>query len=193
MDRFSNIKAFAFDIDGVLTDGSMLVMPDGDILRQFNTKDGFGIRTATDNGYPVAIITGGCSRSIIHRAHSYGIREENLFMLSKDKLSDFRLFCERNGLSGDEVAYVGDDIPDIPVMEAAGLGACPSDSVAEVIDAADYVSPYPGGRGCVRDIIEKVLKPAGRWNFNPKVPWTGSYPEEIMELALHTGRNISKD
>lgn len=190
MSKFENIKAFAFDIDGVLTDGSLLAMPNGDILRQFNTKDGFGIRTATDNGYPVAIITGGCSESIIHRIHSYGMKESDLFMLSKDKLSDFKLFCERNSLKAEEVAYVGDDIPDIPVMKAAGLGVCPCDAVEEVVEAADYVSPLPGGRGCVRDLIEKVLKPAGKWTFHPEKPWTGSYPPEITKFAELTGENI---
>lgn len=190
MDRFSSIKAFAFDIDGVLTDGSLLAMPDGDILRTFNAKDGFGIRTATDNGYPVAIITGGCSESIIHRCHSYGINTSDLFMLSKDKIADFLLFCERHSLKPEEVAYVGDDIPDIPVIKVAGLGVCPCDAVDEVKEIADFISPYPGGKGCVRDLIEKVLKPAGRWQFHPDKPWSGSFPENIVKFAGLTGRNI---
>lgn len=189
--KLREIKAFAFDIDGVLTDGSLLAMPDGDILRMFNTKDGFGIRTATENGYPVAIITGGCSESIIHRAHSYGIEEADLYMLSKDKVKDFELFCERHGLKSEQVAYVGDDIPDIPVIKAAGLGVCPCDAVEEVLEVADFISSRPGGKGCARDLIERVLKPAGKWIFDPSRPWAGSFPEKIVEFAGKTGRNLN--
>ncbi|MBQ0024859.1 MAG: HAD hydrolase family protein [Bacteroidales bacterium] len=190
MDKFKNIKAFAFDIDGVLTDGGLYAMHDGDIIRQFNSKDGFAIRMAVDNGFPVAIITGGCSESIIHRANSYGVKKPDLFMMSRDKLTDFNLFCERNSLRKEEVAYVGDDLPDVPVILAAGLGVCPCDAVPEAVDAADYVSPYPGGRGCVRDLIEKVLREAGKWLFDPHLPMTGKYPDNITKFAKLTGRNV---
>lgn len=189
MTRFEDIKAFAFDVDGVFTDGLVLAMPDGDLLRQFNSKDCFGVRTAVDNGFPCAIITGGVSQSLLHRAHSLGIGDEHLYMLSKDKAEDFLHFCNRIGLDPSQVAFVGDDIPDIPAMELAGLGVCPSDAVAEVRSAADLVSQYPGGRGCVRDLIESVLKPQGKWRFDPKDPWKGNHPADITKYALHTGKN----
>ena len=87
------------------------------------------------------------------------------------------------------MAFVGDDIPDIPAIELAGLGVCPADAVAEVRAAADLVSQYPGGRGCIRDLIEHVLKTQDRWRFDPKNPWKGSHPDAITQFALHTGRN----
>ena len=182
---FEKIKGFAFDVDGVFTDGGILAMPDGDLLRQFNAKDCFAARMAVEEGYKVAIITGGCSNSLINRAMSLGITRENLYLFSKDKAPDLELFCRRNGLALDEVIFAGDDIPDIPAIEAAGIGACPADAVPEVKAAADYISPYGGGRGCVRDLVEKVLKAQGRWNFDPKKPWSGKYPEEIAKFASH--------
>ena len=187
---FENIKAFAFDIDGVFTDGSILATAEGDLLRTFNTKDCFAVRMAVDNGYPVAIITGGCSQSIIHRADSLGVKHENLYQMSKDKETDFLHFCARNGLRPENVAYTGDDLPDIPAIKAAGLGVCPADAVAEVKAAADFISPYNGGKGCIRHLVESVLKSAGRWIFDPHSPWTGNYPEEIMKAGALTGKNI---
>lgn len=186
---FKNIKAFAFDVDGVFTDGSVLALPNGDLLRTFNAKDCFAVRTAADNGYTVAIITGGCSESLIHRAKSLGIKKENLYMLSKNKIEDFDHFCKSNGLKREEVAFVGDDLPDIPVIKAAGLGVCPADAASDVKEVADYISPYPGGRLCIRDLVEKVLRPAGNWKFNPEIPWTGSHPDDIIKFASETGKN----
>lgn len=187
---FENIKAFAFDIDGVFTDGSILAMPDGDLLRTFNTKDCFAVRTAVDAGYPVAIITGGCSQSIIFRAQSLGVKKEDLYQFSKDKETDLLLFCERNGLKPENVAFVGDDLPDIPAIKAAGLGVCPADAVPEVKEAADFISPYNGGKGCIRHLVESVLKPAGKWGFDPHTPWTGRYPEEIAKFSRMTGKHL---
>lgn len=187
---FENIRAFAFDIDGVFTDGSILAMPDGDLLRTFNTKDCFSVRMAVDAGYPVAIITGGCSRSIIYRAQSLGVRQEDLYQMSKDKETDFLLFCSSHGIDPANVAFVGDDLPDIPAIKAAGLGVCPADAVPEVKAAADFVSPFNGGRGCIRHLIESVLKPAGKWVFDPHTPWSGNYPEEIAKFGLMTGKHL---
>ena len=190
MIRFEDIKAFAFDVDGVFTDGLVLAMPDGDLLRQFNSKDCFGVRTAVDNGFPCAIITGGVSQSLLHRARSLGILDEHLYMLSKDKESDFLHFCRSIGLEPAQVAFVGDDIPDIPAMQASGLGVCPSDAVAEVRSAADFVSTFAGGRGCIRDLVERVLKPQDKWLFDPKNPWKGSHPDSITKFAKLTGKNV---
>ena len=189
MTRFEDIKAFAFDVDGVFTDGLVLAMPDGDLLRQFNSKDCYAVRTAVNNGYPCAIITGGVSQSLLYRSRSLGVEDRHLYMLSKDKEVDFRHFCDSLGLEPAQVAFVGDDIPDIPAMVAAGLGVCPSDAVAEVRSAADLVSQYPGGRGCIRDLIEHVLKAQDAWKFNPKDPWKGGHPDHITQFAAHTGRN----
>ena len=165
MTRFEDIKAFAFDVDGVFTDGLVLAMPDGDLLRQFNSKDCFAVRTAVYNGFPCAFITGGVSQSLLHRARSLGITDKYLYMLCKDKAEDFRHFCKAVGLEPSQVAYVGDDIPDVEVIRAAGLGVTPADGVAEAKEAADFVSPFPGGKGCIRDLVERVLKAQGKWEF----------------------------
>lgn len=187
---FENIKAFVFDVDGVFTDGSVLAMPDGDLLRTFNAKDCFAVRMAVDNGYPVAIITGGCSQSIIQRAISLGVEAKDLYQLSRDKRPDFLRFCSDHGLQPSEVVFVGDDVPDIPALREAGLAVCPSDAVADVKEACNYISPFPGGRGCIRDIVEKVLKMQGRWHFDPTEPISAKYPDHIAELANKTGRNV---
>lgn len=187
-----DIKAFAFDVDGVFTDGLVLAMPDGDLLRQFNSKDCFAVRTAVDNGFPCAIITGGVSQSLLHRARSLGIPDEQLYMMSKNKVTDLLHFCQRIGVEPTQVAFVGDDIPDIPAIEAAGLGVCPSDAVAEVRSAADLVSQFPGGRGCVRDLVEHVLKSQNRWLFDPENPWKGNHPDHITRFAQFTGKNVVK-
>ena len=120
MTRFEDIRAFAFDVDGVFTDGLVLAMPDGDLLRQFNSKDCYAVRTAVNNGYPCAIITGGVSQSILYRSRSLGVEDRHLYMLSKDKEVDLRYFCESLGLDPAQVAFVGDDIPDIPAIRFAG-------------------------------------------------------------------------
>ena len=163
---FKKIKAFAFDIDGVMTDGGIFCNNEGDLFRTFDAKDGFAIRMAIMNGYPVAVITGGRSGSIRARFLTSGIPSENVYLGSRDKIADFNDFCRKFGLSPDEVMFFGDDIPDLEVICAAGIGACPCDAVAEVQEAADYVSPKPGGKGCIRDGFEKVMKARGDWKFS---------------------------
>lgn len=189
---FKKIKAFAFDVDGVFTDGSVLAMPDGDLLRTYNSKDCMGIRMATANGFPVGIITGGCSKSIIERFKSLGVKMSDLYQLSRDKTPDFMAFCQKYNLSPNEVAFVGDDIPDIGPLKVAGLSVCPSDAIEDVKIVCNYISSYPGGKYCVRDIVEKVLKAQEKWYFNPKEPWDFNHPAEIMNLALETGENARK-
>ena len=166
---FLRIKAFAFDIDGVATDGSILCIPGGDLLRVYDAKDSFAVRMATMNGYPVAVITGGSSLSIRERMVTTGLKPEDVFLHCRNKMDEFRQFCERYGLQPEDVMYFGDDIPDIEVIQASGCGVCPADAVEEVKAAADYVSPFPGGKGCLRDTIEKVMRAQGRWVFDTDV------------------------
>ena len=165
MTQLSNIKAFAFDVDGVATTGAILCTGDGDLLRLFDAKDGFAIRMAVMNGYPVAVITGGRSESIRKRFMTSGVPADDIYLGCRDKMVEFRQFCEKHGLQAADVMYFGDDIPDIEVIEAAGVGACPSDAAEEVLAAADYVSPNPGGRLCLREAMEKVMKLQGRWVY----------------------------
>lgn len=163
---FRKIKAFAFDVDGVLTNGGILANLDGELFRTFDSKDGFGLRMASMAGYPVAIITGGRSESIRKRFLTCGVKAEDVYLGSRDKIEDFDDFCSRYGLAPEDVMYFGDDMPDIPVMLKCGCGVAPSDAVAEAIESADYVSPYPGGRGCVRNTVETVMKLHDRWQLD---------------------------
>ena len=168
MTDFSAIKAFAFDIDGVMTDGGILCDLQGELYRTFDAKDSFAVRMAAMNGYPVATITGGRSESIRQRMLGCGVPPEDIFLAARDKYVDFKKFfdfiksfisklcCFKN---------FGDDLPDIPVMQHC-VGVAPSDAVAEVKEAAEYVSPFPGGKGCIRDTFEKVMKQQGRWNYD---------------------------
>lgn len=165
-ERFEKIKAFAFDVDGVLTDGGILADLNGELYRTFNSKDGFGLRMAAMHGYRIAVITGGRSESIRMRFRTCGVGPEDVYLGSRDKMEDFEDFCNRYSLSADEVMYFGDDVPDIPVMMACGCGVCPEDAVDEVKEIADYISTKPGGKGCARECIEKVMRLQGKWTLD---------------------------
>ena len=164
--KLHNIKAFAFDVDGVFTDGSLISTPEGDLLRTFNAKDCMALRMCYMKGYPVAIITGGRSASIENRFRDLKVPKENLYQKSRDKVLCLNDFCERYGIAPENVAYVGDDLPDIGIMKICGLAVAPSDAVPEVKEVADYVSLYPGGNRVVRDLVEQVLKVQGKWNLD---------------------------
>ncbi len=165
--KLHKIKAFAYDVDGVFTDGGVLATDSGDLLRTFDSKDGFGVRMTVLKGYPTAIITGGSSESVRKRFRGIGVPQEDIYLKSRNKVPDFYDFCKRHGLEPEEVAFVGDDLPDIPILKVCGLAVCPADAVAEVKEVCDYVSMYNGGKGCVRDLIEQVLKINGDWVFDP--------------------------
>lgn len=155
------IKAFAFDVDGVMTDGMVLGTDTGDLLRQYNSKDGYAVRYAVSQGFPVAIITGGSSDSIRNRYNLLDIKD--VYLASRVKLPDFDHFCKKHNLQREEVLFMGDDIPDIPVMQVCGMPVCPADAVPEVKKVSKYISNLEGGKGCVRDIVEQVLKVHGKW------------------------------
>lgn len=163
---YSKIRAFAFDVDGVFTTGGVLCSSDGDLLRTFSAKDGFAVRMACMHGYPTAIITGGRSESIAMRFAGNGVERRDVFLGSRRKTEELDAFCSAHGLSPHDVLFIGDDIPDIGAMQMAGIGFCPADAVPEVREAADVVSAFSGGLGCVRDAIESVLKARGDWTFD---------------------------
>lgn len=162
-DRLKKIKAFVFDVDGVFTDGGLLADLNGEFYRTFNSKDGFGVRMAVMHGYKMGIITGGRSQSIRARFLACGFKDEDIYLGSRDKMEEFEDFCTRHSLSYDEVLYMGDDVPDISVMMACGCGVAPSDAMEDVKMIADYITEKPGGRGCAREMIEKVMKLQGEW------------------------------
>ncbi len=164
--KLLKIKAFAFDVDGVFTDGGILADLNGELFRTFDSKDSMAVRVAYLQGYKLAIITGGRSESIRQRFRTCGIKPEDVYLGSRAKIEDFKDFCKKYGLQADEVMYFGDDLPDIPVMIECGYGVCPSDAVDEVKEIAGYISSKPGGKGCVRETIEMVLKAHGKWGLD---------------------------
>ena len=160
------IKAFAFDIDGVATDGGVFCNSDGDLLRTYDAKDGFAIRMAVLNGYPVAVITGGSSESIRKRMATSGVNPDDVFLHCRNKIEQFTQFCERYNLRPEDIMYFGDDIPDVECIIAAGCGVAPADAVPEAIEAADWVTEHKGGKGCLREAIEGTLRAQGKWVFD---------------------------
>ena len=164
--KFQKINAFAFDVDGVLTDGGILADLNGELYRVFDSKDSMAIRMAVMKGFHMAVITGGRSESIRKRFETCGIKADDVYLGSRAKIEDFQDFCNRHGLAPEEVMYFGDDLQDIPVMQACGCGVCPSDAVDEVKAIADHISTKPGGKGCVREILQAVMQAQGIWHLD---------------------------
>ena len=159
--NFKDIEAVVLDVDGVLTKGEVLVTEEGDELRTMNIKDGYAIKQCTNLGVKIFIISGGYSRGVYSRLKRLGVSD--IFMRVEDKLDILKKIAEENGLSFEKMACMGDDIPDLPMMRALALSSCPSDARPEVIEIADFVSRYNGGLGCVRDLLEKILKAKNLW------------------------------
>ena len=166
MTDLKDIKGFVFDIDGVMTDGGIFAALDGELYRTFDAKDGFAVRMACLQGYAVGVITGGRSLSITSRFRTNGIEPEDVYLGSRIKIIDFDDFCRRHSLRREEVMYFGDDVPDVEVIRAAGIGVCPSDAAIECKEAADIVSDRPGGKALVRKHIEEVMRLQGTWTFD---------------------------
>lgn len=158
-----NINTLIFDVDGVLTNGDVLVTTNGEILRNMNTKDGFALKTAINSGLNVCIISGGNNLGVKKRLKDLGI--ENIILGTLDKLKDLNKLITKLKIKKENVMYMGDDIPDLNAMMSVGLACCPNDAVNEVRKIADYVSHLKGGDGAVRDIIEQILKIQGLWEF----------------------------
>lgn len=167
IEKLRRIKVIALDIDGVMTDGGLLAIPGGEVLRSFNAKDTFAVRAAGVLGMTVAVFTGGWDESVHRRLLNLGVKEENIHMSCRGKINNFNKFCSEHGFDPSEVLYIGDDIPDVQVLKACGMGVVPADAWTEAKESADYISPFGGGRGCVRDAIEQVMKAQGKWNFGP--------------------------
>jgi len=157
-----HITTFIFDVDGVLTDGTVLVNSDGELLRSMNIKDGYGLKEAVNQGFHVCIISGGRNEGVRKRLEGLGIGD--VFLGAHNKIEQLNTYLDRKKIKKEQVLYMGDDIPDIPVMKLVGLPCCPQDAVAEVKSASKYISHKKGGKGCARDVIEQVLKVHGKWN-----------------------------
>lgn len=158
------ITTFVLDVDGVLTDGTVLVTTEGEMLRTMSIKDGYAIKVAIEKGYKVCIITGGTNEGVKKRLQGLGITD--FYMGSHHKLDALQEYLDIYDIPREEVLYMGDDIPDIPAMASVALPSCPQNAVPEVKRVAKYISHINGGHGCVRDVIEQVLKVKGHWMEN---------------------------
>ena len=157
-----NVRLFVFDVDGVLTDGSIILLENGEQARQMNIKDGYALQLALKHGYEILIISGGNSNAVKFRLEKLGIQQ---IFLGVDNKKDLLLnFIAQHNFKREEILYMGDDVPDVLPMLEVGIACAPADAANEVINLAHYISPALGGRGCVRDVIEKVLKMNGHWN-----------------------------
>lgn len=170
LEKFSNITTLVFDMDGVLTDGGLLVLPGGVMARRMHVKDGYALQLAVKKGYKVIIISGSTSQEATERLYKLGVTD--VFMQVIGKLSLLQQYVNDNNLTWDEILFMGDDIPDVEVLQKAGLACCPADAVMEVREKSTYISPINGGYGCVRDVIEKVMRTRGHWVADTNIPST---------------------
>jgi 3-deoxy-D-manno-octulosonate 8-phosphate phosphatase (KDO 8-P phosphatase) len=159
----NDITTFIFDVDGVLTDGSVHISQTGEMLRIMNIRDGFAMKAAIESGYKVCIISGGSNEGVRIRLHNLGITD--IYLGSSDKVATFKEYSELHKINPEHVLYVGDDIPDFHVMKLVGLPSCPQDAVAEIKAISRYISHKNGGKGAVREIVEQVMKVQGKWNI----------------------------
>ncbi len=159
--KFKPISTLIFDVDGVLASNYLLVMTNGELLRQMNSKDGMAIRKAIDAGYQIIVITGGKNLGVVKRLKGLGI-EEVYYGVTDKKTTYLELFDAYNWKT-EQVLYMGDDVNDFEVMQEVGLACAPKNAVPEILNIAQYISPIEGGEGCVRDVIEKVMKLNGHW------------------------------
>jgi 3-deoxy-D-manno-octulosonate 8-phosphate phosphatase (KDO 8-P phosphatase) len=167
LSKFKHITTFVFDVDGVLTDGSLFVLPEGLMARRMNIKDGYALQLAVKKGYHVVIISGGNSPEVKQRLLNLGVTE--VWMQITDKSAVLEKFMEENKLDRSAVLYMGDDMPDLLVMQLAGLPCCPADAVQEIKEKSIYISHLKGGEGCARDVIEKTMKLRGHWGEDAAV------------------------
>lgn len=167
--KLHDIKAFVFDFDGVMTDGSVWMYADRETVRCGNIKDGYAIQYAVKKGYIIALISGATSLSINNRMESLGVTQ--IYTGCANKMETYKKFLETNGLKTSQVLCMGDDIPDYEIMSHCGVAACPSDASVEIKEISDYISLYAGGKGCVRDVIEQTLRLQDKWFHADAVNW----------------------
>jgi 3-deoxy-D-manno-octulosonate 8-phosphate phosphatase (KDO 8-P phosphatase) len=159
--NFTPIQLFVLDVDGVLTDGSLLVFGNGEMVRRMNIKEGYALQLAIKRGYQVLLISGGQSEAVRERLVKLGVTEVHMNVQNKSEI--LMRYVTSQQLAWSQVLYMGDDIPDLKTMQMVGLACCPADAVPEIKAIAHYISPIKGGEGCVRDVIEKVLKLNQHW------------------------------
>jgi len=161
--KLTRIKTLLFDVDGVLTNGQVFLMENGEFVRNMNSKDGYALQLAVKKGYRVAIITGGNSQVVKKALHALGIAD--VFLSQHDKLQCYQDYINEHSLNEEEILYMGDDLPDYEVMQRVGIASCPNNSAHEIKEISIYISNRNGGEGCARDIIEQVMRSQGNWEI----------------------------
>lgn len=163
-----NITTFIFDVDGVLTDGTITITTNGEMLRTMHTKDGYAIKAALMAGFNVCVISGGTNEGVRERLKALGVTD--IYLGAHHKKDELREYMDSYNIKTDQALFMGDDLPDYEVMQMVGLACCPQDAVPEIKGISHYISHKDGGKGCVRDVIEQVLKVQGKWqqNFDAK-------------------------
>jgi len=161
-EKLNKITTFIFDMDGVLTNGKILLMPGQDPARQLNSKDGYAFHLASQKGYKLFLLSGGHSNVVKESLLRIGFR--GIYMSQPNKLDCYKDMLIEHDLKSEEIIYMGDDLPDYYVMSEVGIASCPADAAHEIKALSIYVSPLKGGEGCARDIIEQVLRLKGDWS-----------------------------
>ena len=167
-EKLKDITTFILDVDGVLTDGKVYLLKE-EVVRALNSKDGYALQYASKNNYDIFIITGGYSEDLKKRLIDLGIKD--VFLRSSKKIEVYNGIKEKYSIKDKQVLYMGDDIPDIPVLKIAGVSCCPQDAAIDVKEIVDYHSPLDGGKGCVREIIEQTLRVQGTWLNDKAYHW----------------------
>lgn len=165
----THIKAFVFDYDGTLTDGTVILLDEGEPLRTANVRDGYALQLAVKKGFHLAIISGGRSKSMINRFKMLNVQD--VYLGVEHKVDTLKAFMAKYDLKPSEVLYMGDDIPDFHAMKYCGVATCPADAAEEIRSVSHYISHLKGGEGCARDIIEQVLKLQGLWMDGDAFTW----------------------
>ncbi len=168
-ETFKNITTVVLDVDGVLTNGDIILMPGMQPVRKMNAKDGYAMQLAVRNGIRMAIITGGRSPEVKERLQGLGITD--IYLGASSKMESYEDLKMCYDLKDDEILYMGDDLPDYDIMKLVALAAAPQDAAPEIKSVADYVSPVNGGKGCVRDVLEQLLKIQGKWARSEDRTW----------------------
>lgn len=165
-EKLARVEALVLDVDGVLTDGSIIPLLGGDFIRVYNAKDGYALSYAIKHGFHVCVISGGYGPTLVSRMERLGVK--HLYTNCMDKIKALHEFCGNVGVDLRNVIYMGDDIPDLECMREVGIPVCPADAASEIVEVSCYVSQFAGGRGCVRDIVEQVLRAKGQWALDSK-------------------------
>lgn len=168
-EKLKDIDTLIFDVDGVFTDNTLYLLEGQQPMRKMNVKDGYALQLAVKSGYRVAIITGGRSEAVRERFEGLGLKD--IFLGSQNKIKVFNEYIESNGIKKENILYMGDDIPDYPVMKEVGLACCPQDATDAVKEVSHYVSYRNGGEGCVRDILEQLMRLNGQWLGPKSLEW----------------------